>query len=164
MERGGPSWGFLINQKFQASTRSCLKTPWGWLQGMTAEADFWPSYGHTKKRGREESAKRMRERGVFTVRMCTHTETYTTKVIGKQRQLQQRASQNVKILLSLTHCPLSSEGLCSLFFMLQTHKMAEVDPQPHETPDRLCKKKLERTELSRESHGLSVTSPHSSFC
>lgn len=43
---------------------------------MTAEADFWPSYGHTKKRGREESAKRMRERGVFTMRTCTHRDIH----------------------------------------------------------------------------------------
>lgn len=130
---------------------------------MTAEADFWPSPGHTKKRGREERAKRMRERGVFTMCMHTHTEKYTTKMIRKQRQLQQRSSQNVKILLSFAHCLLSSKQVCGMFFMLQTHKMGEVDRQPHETPDRLCKKKLERTELSRQSHGLSVTYISSQF-
>lgn len=101
----------------------------------------------------------MRERGVFTMHMHTHTE-----MIRKQRQLQRRVSQSVRILLSFAHCLLSSKGVCSLFFVLQTHKMGEVDRQPHETPDRLCKKKPERTELSRQSHGLSVLSPHSSSC
>lgn len=101
------------------------------------------------------------------------TDRHIRKMIRKQRQLQQRASQSVKIPLVFIHYPFLLHGALKHVPLCHRHRqemgvghIGEVDPQPHETPDKVSMKKLERTELSRQSrwHPLTVPSVEFFFC